>query len=416
MSETTSGPRPPAAPQSGPADAAGEPLPLAGTRVLEFCQTIMGPSAGLVLADLGADVVKVEPAPGGDKTRRLAGFAAGFFGAFNRNKRSVALDLKVPEGLALAHRLAAGADVVLENYAPGTMERLGCGYEALAARNPRLVYCALKGFLSGPYEHRPALDEVVQYMAGLAYMTGPPGQPLRAGSSVVDLMGGLFAVIGVLAALKERKRTGRGQQVKSALYESTGYLMAQHMAGGAVTAREVPPMPARAGAWGIYETFTTADEDLIFVGITSDNHWRRFCERFGRGDLLADPRYATNEDRVRERPTLKPIVAEVVRRHTKAELTEICDAIGIPFAPVARPEDLYDDPQLGAHGRMLEIDLPGGVRTRLPRIPLEIGAHDMGLRRQPPGVGEHTREVLAEAGLTADEIADLERKGVVRCG
>ena len=229
-------------------------LPLAGIRVLEFCHTIMGPTAGLILADLGADVIKIEPVAG-DHTRRLYGFAAGFFPTFNRNKRSLALDLKSDEGRALLHRLAQTADAVLENYAPGTMDRLGCGYADLAAKNPRLVYCALKGFLSGPYEHRPALDEVVQFMAGLAYMTGPPGQPLRAGASVVDIMGGMFAVIGIQAALRERERTGRGQMVKSALFESTSFLMMSHMAGEVVTGKPMPPMPARDGAWAIYEPF-----------------------------------------------------------------------------------------------------------------------------------------------------------------
>src|SRR5579864_2031480 len=257
--------------------------PLAGIRVLEFCHTIMGPTAGLILADLGADVIKVEPA-GGDSTRKLLGFAAGFFATFNRNKRSIAVDLKSGDGRALLHRLAATADVVLENYAPGTMDRLGRGYADFSKLNPRLIYCALKGFLSGPYEHRPALDEVVQFMAGLAYMTGPPGQPLRAGSSVVDIMGGMFAVIGIQAALRERERTGRGQMIKSALFESTAFLMAQHMAGQAVTGRAPPPMPLREGAWAIYEPFATRDGEQIFVGLTSDRQWRRFCEHFGRQD------------------------------------------------------------------------------------------------------------------------------------
>src|ERR1700691_3355705 len=262
--------------------------PLAGVRVLEFCHTIMGPTAGLILADLGADVIKVEPAEG-DSTRRRIGFAAGFFATFNRNKRSLAIDLKSDDGRALLYRVAATADVVLENYAPGTMERLGCGYGDLSQKNPRLVYCALKGFLSGPYEHRPALDEVVQFMAGLAYMTGPPGQPLRAGSSVVDIMGGMFAVIAVQAALRERERTGRGQMIKSALYESTAFLMAQHMAGEAITGRAPPPMPAREGAWAIYEPFETKDGEQIFVGLTSDRQWRRFCEEFERPELLHNP-------------------------------------------------------------------------------------------------------------------------------
>ena len=388
-------------------------LPLAGIRVLEFCHAIMGPSAGLILADLGADVIKVEPV-GGDSTRRLSGFAAGFFGTFNRNKRSLALDLKADDGRALLHRLVATADVAIENYAPGTMDRLGCGYTDFAKTNPRLVYCALKGFLSGPYEHRPALDEVVQFMGGLAYMTGPPGQPLRAGTSVIDIMGGAFAVIAVQAALRERECTGRGQFIKSALFESTAFLVAQHMAGQVLTGRAPPPMPAREGAWAIYDPFETADKQQIFVGITSNAQWQRFCEHFGRADLLQNPAYKTNEDRVRERPTLLPIVAAIVAQHSCAELAELFDRIDIPFAPVAKPGDLFDDPQLNANGRMLDVDLFNGVHAKLPRLPVEIGEHDVGLRRQPPTIGEHTAEILAELGLGRAEIDALNGRRVIQ--
>jgi crotonobetainyl-CoA:carnitine CoA-transferase CaiB-like acyl-CoA transferase len=395
-----------------PSPHAGGTAPLAGIRVLEFCHTIMGPTAGVILADLGADVIKIEPAQG-DSTRRLIGFAAGFFAAFNRNKRSVAIDLKSDEGRALLHRLVQTADVVTENYAPGTMDRLGCGYADFAKTNPRLVYCALKGFLSGPYEHRPALDEVVQFMAGLAYMTGPPGQPLRAGASVVDIMGGMFAVIGIQAALRERERTGRGQLVKSALFESTTFLMMQHMAGQAITGRAPPPMPAREGAWAIYEPFATKDGEQIFIGLTSDGHWRRFCDEFDRNDLLQNPIYKTNEDRVRERPALRPVVAEIAARHTLAELAEVFDRIDIPFAPVAKPGDLFDDPQLNAGGRMLDIAFANGTRAKIPRLPIEMGDHDFALRRQAPAIGEHTAEVLAELGLAPAEIEALKERKIV---
>jgi crotonobetainyl-CoA:carnitine CoA-transferase CaiB-like acyl-CoA transferase len=391
-------------------------LPLAGVKILEFTQNIMGPSAGLVLADLGADVVKIEPAPHGDATRRLSGFAAGFFGYFNRNKRSLALDLKQEAGLALVRRLAAGADVVIENYAPGTMDRLGCGWEALSHLNPRLVYCALKGFLSGPYEHRPALDEVVQFMGGLAYMTGPQGQPLRAGTSVVDIMGGAFAVIAILAALRRRDETGKGEFVRSALFESTVFMMGQHMAGEAITGEEVPPMPVRRGGWGIYQTFKTSDADQVFVGVTSDRHWARFCEVFARPDLFADLRLQTNEQRVSARPWMLPIIAELMAGLTKAEIMARCEQASIPYAPVARTADLFDDPHLAASHGLVDVDLPGGVRTRLPLLPIEIGGERPGLYRDAPAIGQHTLEILAEAGLKEAEIAELERTGVIVAG
>jgi crotonobetainyl-CoA:carnitine CoA-transferase CaiB-like acyl-CoA transferase len=293
------------------------------------------------------------------------------------------------------------------------MDRLGCGYADFAKTNARLVYCALKGFLSGPYEHRPALDEVVQFMAGLAYMTGPPGQPLRAGSSVVDIMGGAFAVIAIQAALREREHSGRGQFLKSALFESTAFLMAQHMAGQAITGRAPPPMPAREGAWAIYEPFATADGEQIFVGVTSNAQWQRFCEHFGRADLLQNPAYKTNEDRVRERPVLLPVVASIIAQHTRAELAELFDRIDIPFSPVARPGDLFEDPQLNAKARMLDVDFTGGVHAKLPRLPVEIGSHDLGLRAQPPAIGEHSADILAELGLTKGEIEALSKRGIV---
>ncbi len=387
--------------------------PLAGVSVLEFTQAIMGPSAGLILADLGAEVVKVEPAPGGDPTRRLSGFAAGFFGYFNRNKRSIAVDLKSPAGLDLVHRLADRADVVIENYAPGTMDRLGCGYAALAVHNPRLVYCALKGFLSGPYEHRQALDEVVQFMGGLAYMTGPAGQPLRAGTSVVDIMGGTMGVVAILAALRERDRTGKGQLVKSALFESTVFMMGQHMAGGAIMGEAVLPMPVKRGGWGVYQTFKTADDDQVFIGVTSNNHWKRFCEVFGLDELYADQRLSSNEARVAARPWMTPKIAAAMVRHSKAEILRLCELANIPFAPVAKVEDLFDDPHLNASGALLDTILPGDIRTRLPRLPIEIGSHPLGLRRHAPRIGEHTGEILGAIGLAKDDIAELARQGIV---
>ncbi|MBX9700403.1 MAG: CoA transferase [Acetobacteraceae bacterium] len=401
--------------------------PLKGLRVLEFSHTIMGPTAGLVFADLGAEVIKVEPAPDGDHTRRLPGFAAGFFAAFNRNKRSIALDLKQAAGQAVAHRLVGGADVVLENYGPGTMERLGCGWEQLSAVNPRLVYLALKGFLAGPYEHRPALDEVVQFQAGLAYMTGPPGRPLRAGASIIDILGAVFGVTAALAALRERDATGRGQRVSSSLFESAVFLMASHMAGFAATGEEPPPMPARRGAWGIYDVFRTAGTDgeggELFIGVTSDQQWARFCDAFGLAEMKADPRIATNALRAKARPWLLPALQAVIGTLPQEEVAARCERCAISWAPVGRPKDLFDDPHLLAGGGLLRTVISAlgggaGELVGLPALPVELGPDRArpGLTRQPPRMGEHCAEVLAEAGYDAAAIADLAARKVIVTG
>ena len=387
--------------------------PLAGLVVLELTHTVMGPSCGLVFADLGADVIRVELAPDGDRTRKLRGFAAGFFSYFNRNKRSLCLDLKSPEGLGIARDMIGRADVLIENFGPGTLERMGLGWEDAHRINPRLVYCALKGFLPGPYEHRPALDEIVQFMTGLAYMTGPPGKPMRAGASVVDIMGGMMGAIGVLAALRQRDRDGIGRQVTSALYESSAFLVAQHMAGEAATGQPSPPMPARGAAWGIYETFQTRDDLPLFIGITSDNHFIAFCREFQRADLLADARFTTNGDRVQNRPALRAIVVDIVAQHDMASLCEAMDRISIPFSPVRRPSDLFEDPQLNADGRMLETRMLNGAVVKLPALPFTIDGQAAKMRLQPATAGEHTDAVMAQFGYTPEQIARLRHDKII---
>jgi crotonobetainyl-CoA:carnitine CoA-transferase CaiB-like acyl-CoA transferase len=387
-------------------------LPLAGIRVLEFGHTVMGPSCSMVLADLGADVIKVEP-PEGDRTRANVGFGSALYPVFNRNKRSLSVDLKSPAGKAVIQRVIAGADALLENFAHGTMDRLGLGYEALARAHPRLVYCSLKGFLSGPYEERPALDEIVQYMGGLAYMTGPTGRPLRAGSSVVDIMGGMFGALGILAALRERERTGRGQLVESSLFESTAFLVAQHMGQQALTGKAPPPMPEKASSWAIYDPFRTSDGETVFVGITSDNHWRSFCEGFGVDELLADPALKTNPQRAQLRSRIMPVVSEKLSALTRDELCGKLERLNIPYGPLARPGDLFEDPHLNQGGRMLDIALPTGKRAKLPGLPLDMDGRKTRVRRQPPRMGEHTRMVLAEAGYSNVEIDELVEQRVV---
>jgi crotonobetainyl-CoA:carnitine CoA-transferase CaiB-like acyl-CoA transferase len=380
-------------------------LPLEGLRVVEFAHMVMGPSCGLVLADLGAEVIKVEPLDG-DNTRRLVGAGAGFFAVFNRNKKSLALDLKRPEGMEVALKLIDSADAMTENFRPGALEKMGLGYEALSKRNPRLVYCTLKGFLSGPYEHRPALDEVVQMMGGLAYMTGLPDRPLRVGSSVNDIMGGMFAAIGILAALREREKTGKGKLVRSALYENTVFLVAQHMAQLAITGEEPPPMAVKKPAWGVYDIFPTKDGDRLFVGVVTDTQWEVFCREFGAADLAADARLKTNAERVQARDWLLPKLEEIFRRHSKAGLSQKLEAIGLPYAPIARPRDLFDDPHLNAGG-MLEIKDPRGTTFKVPGLPLELGGERLPLRNQPPVVSENVRELLASLGYAPARIDAL---------
>jgi crotonobetainyl-CoA:carnitine CoA-transferase CaiB-like acyl-CoA transferase len=398
-----------------------ERLPLAGVRVLELSHTVMGPTAGLILADLGADVIKVEPAPKGDHTRGLGGFAAGFFSAFNRNKRGIALDLKQADGQAAFHRLAATADIVLENYGPGTMERLGCGWDVLQTLNPRLIYLALKGYLPGPYAHRPALDEVVQYHVGLAYMTGPPGRPLRAGASVIDILGAVFGVIAVQAALRERDHTGKGQRVSSALFESAAFLMASHMSGIVATGEDMPPMPARRGAWAIYEVFPCTDGEL-FIGVTSDQQWTRFVEEFGLQALAADPRLATNLMRVAEREWLIPRLKEVVAPLAKAQVAERLERARCSWAPVGKPADLFEDAHLMATRGLIEtfVNRAGGTTGKAARLPaLPFSFHDderVGLRRHAPTLGQHNAEVLAEAGLSPAEIEALANRRAIVAG
>jgi crotonobetainyl-CoA:carnitine CoA-transferase CaiB-like acyl-CoA transferase len=379
--------------------------PLAGLRVVEFSHMVMGPSAGVILGDLGAEVIKVEPL-GGDKTRRLVGSGAGYFPMFNRNKRSVCLDLKSESGVALAARLVDTADVLIENFRPGALAAIGLGPDRFRTSNPGLIYYSAKGFLAGPYEHRAALDEVAQMMGGLAYMTGPPGRPLRAGASVIDIAGGMFGVIGILAALHRRDQTGAGGEVRSSLYETTAFFVGQHMAQRAVTGVAAQPMPARISAWAIYDVFETANAgEQIFVGVVSDGQWAAFTKAFDLGAIGAQSEYAKNNARVGARDAILPVVRALFARETRAALIPRLDAAGIAYAPIARPEDLFDDPHLNAGEGLLPLTLEDGARTKLPALPIEIDGTRPGLTRDIPRAGADTQAVLGELGLTPEQIA-----------
>jgi crotonobetainyl-CoA:carnitine CoA-transferase CaiB-like acyl-CoA transferase len=391
-------------------------LPLTGLRVVEFTHMVMGPTCGMVLGDLGAEVIKVEPIEG-DRTRHLLGAGAGFFPMFNRNKKSIALDLTQPEGAALARQLAGTADVVAENFKPGTMVKYGLDHAALSATNPRLIYVTHKGFLPGPYEHRTALDEVVQMMGGLAYMTGRPGDPLRAGTSVNDIMGGMFGAIGVLAALIQRGITGKGQEVQSALFENNVFLVGQHMLQYAMTGLPAAPMPARISPWGIYDVFTVKDGEQIFLSAVSDAQWATFCDALGFADLQADPRYANNNLRVQGRSTLMPVLRERLALWSAADLATLFERVGLPYAPIRKPEELLQDEHLLATGGLADMTLPDGPRAgqtaKATLLPFTLGGRRLGVHRSPPKLGDATAALLSELGVDAAGQERLRQSRVV---
>jgi len=382
------------------------PQPLAGLRVVEFTHMVMGPTCGMMLADMGAEVIKVEPIDG-DRTRRLLGAGAGFFPMFNRNKKSIAIDLHQPAGAEVARKLAASADVVAENFKPGTMGKYGLDYAALSKVDPRLIYVSHKGFLPGPYDNRTALDEVVQMMGGLAYMTGRPGDPLRAGTSINDIMGGLFGAIGTLGALIQRGVTGRGMEVQSALFENNVFLVGQHMLQYAMTGKAPAPMPARDNPWAVYDVFTVKDGGQIFLAAVSDAQWATFCDALGFDDLKADATLATNNLRVERRPALLEIIRKRLAGRTADELAALFERVGLPFAPIRRPEDLYDDPHLKATGGLADVRLPDGERAgqmvKTTLFPLTMEGERLGVRMHPPRLGEHTRELMRGLGYEAAE-------------
>ena len=377
-------------------------LPLAGVRVIEFSHMVMGPTCGMILADLGAEVIKIEP-PSGDKTRTMSGVGLGFFRTFNRNKKSVVLDIQTPQGLASAKELIGDCDIMIENFRPGLMAKLGLDYATLSKECPGLIYVSHKGFLPGPYEKRLALDEVVQMMGGLSYMTGPPGRPLRAGASVNDIMGGMFGAIGVLAALWERRSTGRGQEIQSALFENCAFLVASHMQQAAMSGEAPPPMPARSSPWSVYDVFTLAEGEQLFIAAVSDKQWDQLCAVLGRQDLLDDPTLRTNDQRVAIRPQVLERLGAILREHDIVELSNKLEAAGLPYAPIARPDQLLDDPHLRASGGLVPMGTAEGGTTDVVLLPMLMDGRRLGVQRPLPRIGEHTVEVLAELAARREE-------------
>jgi len=386
-------------------------LPLAGVRVVEMTHMVMGPTCGMILAQLGAEVIKVEP-PTGDKTRTLGGMGTAFFPLFNRGKRSVVLDFAKAEDRETMHRLLATADVFLENFRDGQLEKQGLGAEELRRRHPHLIVAGHKGFLTGPYEHRPALDEVVQMMSGLATMTGTREKPQRVGSSANDIMGGMFGVISILAALyQKRAGAASGADVRIGLFENCLFLVAQHMVQYEMTGIKPLSMPEREHAWPVYDIFETAADGRIFIGVVTEGHWQSFCREFGLLEFLDDPSLRTTTDRILARAKILPRVAEEVRRWTMAELSAKLDALNICFSPINRPEDLFDDPHVLRPGGLVNNTNADGAPFRVPALPIEWNGKNIGEGLKVPALGADTAAIRAELdGNQQSATGNVERR------
>ena len=377
--------------------------PLSRIRVVEMSHMIMGPSCGMFLALMGADVIKVEP-PDGDRTRVLTGMGVGFFPLFNRGKRSVVLDLKSEAGLAAFHRLLDRADAFVENFREGALAERGLGPEVLRRKHPRLIVVSHKGFLSGPYQNRTALDEVVQMMTGLAFMTGPRGRPLRVGSSVNDIMAGLFGAFGILAALREREGTGKGSEVRVGLFENCLLLVAQHMVQYELEGTVAPPMPERDFSWPVYDIFETAEGEQLFVGAVTGGQWQALCRLLKLEDLLDDARLQTQMDRIKARDWVVPRVADAIRAQRKADLLPRLEALNIPHSPIAKPADMYSDPHVNRSGILVHSRMPDGREFRAAGMPLEFDGANVCEAADVPRLGEHTEAVLREIGCSDEQV------------
>ena len=368
--------------------------PLDGIRVVEMSHMIMGPSCGMFLAFLGAEVIKIEP-PQGDKTRSLSGMGSGFFPMFNRGKKSVTLDLKQLDDQATLNALLDSSDVFVENFRDETLAKMGLAPKQLREKFPKLIVASCKGFLHGPYEHRAAMDEVVQMMTGMAYMTGPTGRPLRIGSSANDILGGLSAAYGVLGALMQRDRTGRGAAVRSGLFENCLLLVAQHMVQFDITGIEAPPMPEREFSWPVYDLFDTSDNRQIFLGAATDGQWEKMCRALGLERLLDDPKLQSRSDQIAERSRTIPLFAEVIATRTYADLIRLMEENDLLFAPVQRPAEMYGDPHVNRPGGLFTSRYADGKDFRAPSLPFEVDGNPVVAETVDlPEIGQHNAEIL----------------------
>lgn len=377
--------------------------PLAGTRVVEMTHMIMGPSCGMFLALMGAEVIKIEP-PLGDKTRNLTGMGSPFFPLFNRGKVSVQLDLSTDAGRDALDRLLKTADIFVDNFRDQSLAKMGADPLDLRAKFPTLILASHKGFLEGPYKDRTAMDEVVQMMTGLAYMTGPTGRPLRFGSSAIDIFGGLFGAFAAMGALMERQNSGKGRDIRVGLFESGLLFAAQHMVQYELEGTSPPPMPERDFSWPVYDIMETADGRQIFVGAVTEGQWDALCGYLGLGELLADERLQSRMDQINARSWTIPIVEKAIGKRNYQQLLEDFEKLGIPYSPINKPSELFEDPHVLRDGGLVQSNMADGRTFRAPALPLEIDGRMMSASGDLPSIGQETKRILSELGLSEMEI------------
>lgn len=393
-------------------------LPLKGVRVLELSHIVAGPSGGMMLGDLGADVIKVEHPSTGDTARSQANEGNTFY-TYNRNKQFLALDLRQAKGKAIFEKLVKQSDIVLDNFAPGALQRLGLDYSWGSKINPRIIYCSVKGFLPGPYGDRPFLDELAQMAGGIAYLTGFEGKPMRAGASITDIGAATYGVMGILAALYRREQTGVGDCIEAGLYETVVFWISQYITGAQLSGKNPPPRGeqtsgmGKAMGWGVYQLFPTKGGKPVFIAVTGNRHWVGLCDVLGFDDWKNSAEFNTNRKRTAEKWRIAERITAATQLLTYDDITARLYKALVPYAPVGTPLDILADKHMGEAGRWMQLKV-GDKQLKVPKLPFAMGGtEDFEAAKQPAFLGEHTDTILASIGYTPAEVAALKAEKVV---
>ena len=386
-------------------------LPLKGLKVMDLSHAADGPMCGFMLAEAGADVIKVEPLHG--EPYRKGGASMAFFNA-NRNKRSLSLNLQTQEGREIALKLASACDILIESFTPGTAEAMGLGYQELSKINPRLIYCSLSGFgQTGPYSKRPAYDPVIQAMAGFMAVTGEDGRPpVRVGPGVAGLGTAFIAAYGILLAVLMREKSGRGQYIDTSFFDTAVFFMSFFITGYSLTGLSMPRMGSGNPVFVPYQCFEAADK-WVFIGVTQNAFWQRFCRAAGMEELEKDPRFDSNDKRLANRDELLGILEPALRQFQSADLLARLEAEGVPCAPVQQVSEVAEDPQVRAREMLYHVEYPGVGKMQVSHLPLRMSGLREDAAKRPPLLGEHNVEILLELGYSNGKIDALMRNSII---